>query len=177
MYSAVDTRCYVRQGRKPAPGLRAVPQGDADAQNFLGLMYSNGRGVPQDYALAFRLAVLQSRYGPRMELTPIEHQYDPNRRDDQRHWMDEPCQQGRGKVIGPQAAIEMCRGQGNQADDPFAPRDAGVVHLTRRLHRPNLDGAIGQPANRPREFEECCDCSRRRFPRILWDLDLIPASL
>src|SRR5713226_5680439 len=29
-------------------------QGHADAQNNLGVMYSNGRGVPQDYAEAAR---------------------------------------------------------------------------------------------------------------------------
>jgi TPR repeat protein len=27
-------------------------QGDADAQNILGLMYAQGRGVPQDYVVA-----------------------------------------------------------------------------------------------------------------------------
>ena len=37
-------------------------QGNADAQNNLGLMYANGRGVPQDYKTAvkwFRLAAEQ----------------------------------------------------------------------------------------------------------------------
>ncbi len=29
-------------------------QGDAEAQNFLGLMYELGRGVPQDYAEAVK---------------------------------------------------------------------------------------------------------------------------
>ena len=42
--------------------LPIAEQGNADAQNNLGVMYENGRGVPQDYAEAlkwFRLAAEQ----------------------------------------------------------------------------------------------------------------------
>ena len=30
----------------------AADRGNADAQDYLGIMYANGRGVPQDYAKA-----------------------------------------------------------------------------------------------------------------------------
>jgi len=43
---------------------RCAEQGDAPAQYFLGRMYDNGEGVPQDYAEAvplFRLAADQGR--------------------------------------------------------------------------------------------------------------------
>ncbi len=33
---------------------KAAQQGDADAQCRLGLMYANGRGVPQDYVQAYK---------------------------------------------------------------------------------------------------------------------------
>ena len=41
----------------------AAEQGDAEAQNNLGVMYASGKGVPQDYVQAlmwFSLAALQS---------------------------------------------------------------------------------------------------------------------
>ena len=33
---------------------KAAEQGDAEAQTSLGLMYDNGKGVPQDYAEAVK---------------------------------------------------------------------------------------------------------------------------
>jgi len=39
--------------KSESPDQKAAAQGNANAQNNLGLMYANGRGVKQDYAQAF----------------------------------------------------------------------------------------------------------------------------
>ena len=46
---------YLKQDYKTAHKLflSLAEQGDASAQFNLGMMYDNGRGVPQDYALAY----------------------------------------------------------------------------------------------------------------------------
>ena len=67
---AEQSRPHVRQWPRGAAGLRrglkwyrlAADQGDADAQNNLGVMYANGEGVPQDYVRAhmwFNLSAAQ----------------------------------------------------------------------------------------------------------------------
>ena len=43
--------------------LRIAEQGDAEAQNLLGIMYSNGEGVAQDYVEAVRWWRLAAKQG------------------------------------------------------------------------------------------------------------------
>lgn len=42
-------------------------QGDAKAQNSLGFMYGNGRGVPQDYTESYVWSSLAAASGKRMQ--------------------------------------------------------------------------------------------------------------
>ena len=54
---------------------KAAEQGDADAQNMLGLMYANGEGVPKDSVLAYlwwNLAAAQGLKSAKRNLGKIE---------------------------------------------------------------------------------------------------------
>ena len=42
----------------------AAEQGNADAQDNLGVMYANGKGVPQDYKIAVKWFKLPAAYTP-----------------------------------------------------------------------------------------------------------------
>ena len=58
--SAYEAGDYLTALRELRP---LAEQGDAVAQNYLGVMYYNGQGVPQNYAEAVRLYRLAAEQG------------------------------------------------------------------------------------------------------------------
>jgi len=69
---------YVKQDYATALRLfrPLADQGDADAQNMLGLMYQAGHGVPQDYAQAVKWYRLAADQGHAWAQTSLGTMYD-----------------------------------------------------------------------------------------------------
>ena len=59
---------------------KSADQGNASAQNNLGVMYDNGRGVPKDYVIAymwFNLSASNGRQGSEKNRNNVEKRMTP----------------------------------------------------------------------------------------------------
>ena len=104
----------------------AAEQGEAIAQNNLGLMYSNGWGVPQDYAEAIRWYRLLAEQGKAGAQNNLGVMYDSN---------------GRGvpQDLHLPRAGQFCGRRRSQAGSPPSqvrpsPTKSGQVRLFGRAH-------------------------------------------
>ena len=92
---------------------RPPSQGNANAQNNLGLMYRNGRGVPQDYVSAHMWLNLAAATG------------------------DEDARKARD--IGANRSPRRKRGHGNGLTDSLTPVAARTWHPSRSPMLGNVD--------------------------------------
>lgn len=72
---SIDTIHVSTKPQEVAELINLADTGDADAQYRLGLMYYNGKGVPQDYDLAFKWTKLAANYGLPIAQTNIGAMY------------------------------------------------------------------------------------------------------